>query len=161
MSSNLITPSNNTSITYNNSNGTSISNTSQEYNEHSLEETQAALRFGRCGTPNPHSFHLLRPASDPELPWPGLLFGMVIDSLMYWCTDQLIVQRSIAARSITHAKLGCIFAAALKLTPLFLMVFPGMLLFVFLQSRLSIPLGLTMFPLLSTTVANLIVYQLS
>lgn len=39
----------------------------------------------------------------------------------------MIVQRALAAKNLTHARAGCIFAGYLKFFPLFLMVFPGMM----------------------------------
>ena len=40
---------------------------------------------------------------------------------------QVIVQRALAAKSMTHAKAGCVFAAYLKLTPFAIIVLPGMI----------------------------------
>jgi uncharacterized sodium:solute symporter family permease YidK len=37
------------------------------------------------------------------------------------------VQRALAAKNLTHAKAGCVFAGYLKLLPLFLIIFPGMI----------------------------------
>ena len=44
----------------------------------------------------------------------------------YWCTDQSIVQRVLAAKSIAHARAGCVLAGYLKLLPPLLFVLPGM-----------------------------------
>lgn len=75
----------------------------------------------------PENFrHIIREPSDPELPWPGIIFGLSISAVWYWCSDQVIVQRALSARSLTDAKAGCILAGYLKLTPLFLLVLPGM-----------------------------------
>jgi len=38
-------------------------------------------------------FHMIKPASDPEFPWTGIVFGAPILGIWYWCTDQVIVQR--------------------------------------------------------------------
>lgn len=46
--------------------------------------------------------------------------------MWYWCSDQVIVQRALAAKTMVHAKAGCVLASSLKLLPLWLMVFPGM-----------------------------------
>lgn len=70
--------------------------------------------------------HILRSPTDPDLPWTGMVFGLTISAVWYWCSDQVIVQRSLSAKNLTHAKAGCILAAYLKLTPLFLLVLPGM-----------------------------------
>uniref|UniRef100_A0A8C6SBS7 Sodium/glucose cotransporter 2 n=1 Tax=Neogobius melanostomus TaxID=47308 RepID=A0A8C6SBS7_9GOBI len=81
----------------------------------------------QCYTPRPDAFSLLRDASTGDLPWPGVLFGTAIVGGWYWCTDQVIVQRCLAARSLTHVKAGCILCGYLKVLPMFLMVFPGMI----------------------------------
>uniref|UniRef100_A0A8C9A414 Sodium/myo-inositol cotransporter 2 n=1 Tax=Prolemur simus TaxID=1328070 RepID=A0A8C9A414_PROSS len=79
-----------------------------------------------CGLPREDAFHIFRDPLASDLPWPGVLFGMSIPSLWYWCTDQVIVQRSLAAKNLSHAKGGSLMAAYLKVLPLFIMVFPGM-----------------------------------
>ncbi|XP_064840589.1 sodium/glucose cotransporter 2-like isoform X4 [Oncorhynchus masou masou] len=81
----------------------------------------------QCFTPRDDAFQLLRDPVTGDLPWPGVLFGIAIVGGWYWCTDQVIVQRCLAARSLTHVKAGCIMCGYLKLLPMFLMVFPGMI----------------------------------
>ncbi|XP_068779325.1 sodium/glucose cotransporter 2-like [Struthio camelus] len=81
---------------------------------------------GPCARPRPDAFHLLRPPGTGDLPWPGLLLGLAIVSAWYWCTDQVIVQRCLAGRSLTHVRGGCILCGYLKVLPMFLMVLPGM-----------------------------------
>lgn len=71
--------------------------------------------------------NLWRPMSDPDFPWTGILFGAPIIGVWYWCTDQFIVQRVLAARNITNARRGTIFASYLKLLPLFLFLIPGVI----------------------------------
>lgn len=68
---------------------------------------------------------LVRPASDPSMPWTGLLVGVPILGLYYWSMNHYISQRFFAAKSEDHARWGAILAAALKLLPLFIMVLPG------------------------------------
>uniref|UniRef100_A0AAQ4NPX3 Sodium/glucose cotransporter 2 n=1 Tax=Gasterosteus aculeatus aculeatus TaxID=481459 RepID=A0AAQ4NPX3_GASAC len=80
-----------------------------------------------CYTPRQDAFNLLRDPTTGDLPWPGVLFGIAIVGGWYWCTDQVIVQRCLAARNLTHVKAGCIMCGYLKLLPMFLMVFPGMI----------------------------------
>ncbi|KAL6470876.1 hypothetical protein MHYP_G00195260 [Metynnis hypsauchen] len=80
-----------------------------------------------CYTPREDAFHLLRDPVTGDLPWPGVLFGIAIIGCWYWCSDQVIVQRCLAARSLTHVKAGCILCGYLKLLPMFLMVLPGMI----------------------------------
>ncbi|XP_056146284.1 sodium/glucose cotransporter 1 isoform X2 [Lampris incognitus] len=80
-----------------------------------------------CFTPRADSFHIFRNAVTGDLPWPGLVFGLTIQATWYWCTDQVIVQRCLSAKNMSHVKAGCILCGYLKLLPMFLMVFPGMI----------------------------------
>ncbi|XP_031748112.1 sodium/glucose cotransporter 1 [Xenopus tropicalis] len=81
----------------------------------------------QCYTPRDDAFHLFRDPLTGDLPWPGLIFGLTILALWYFCTDQVIVQRCLSAKNISHVKAGCILCGYLKLLPMFLMVFPGMI----------------------------------
>jgi sodium/glucose cotransporter 1/sodium/glucose cotransporter 9 len=83
--------------------------------------------YRTCGIPTEYSYNMMRPSDDSDLPWPGVTFGLLISSIWYWCSDQVIVQRALAAKNLSHAKAGCILAGYLKFLPLFLIVFPGMI----------------------------------
>ncbi|HEY6644363.1 sodium:solute symporter [Povalibacter sp.] len=90
---------------------------------------------------NPETIHLWRPLSttaetqgfpgflfDPSsTPWLGVLLCSPIIGLWYWCTDQYIVQRVLTGKSLKESRRGTIFAAYLKLTPLFIFLLPGMI----------------------------------
>src|SRR5688572_13892751 len=90
---------------------------------------------------NPDTIHLWRPLSttpettgfpgflfDPSAtPWLGVLLCSPIIGLWYWCTDQYIVQRVLTARGLKEARRGTIFAAYLKLAPVFIFLLPGMI----------------------------------
>ncbi|MFO7447391.1 MAG: sodium:solute symporter [Ignavibacteriaceae bacterium] len=60
-------------------------------------------------------------------PWIGMLFCAPIIGLWYWCTDQYIVQRTLAAENETQARRGTIAAAFLKILPVFIFIIPGMI----------------------------------
>jgi solute:Na+ symporter, SSS family len=60
-------------------------------------------------------------------PWPGMLLCAPIVGLWYWCTDQYIVQRTLGAPNEREARRGTIFAAFLKLLPVFIFIIPGMI----------------------------------
>jgi len=81
-----------------------------------------------CGAVPEDAMHLLRDATPgkSDLPWSGMIFGLAISSIWYWCSDQVIVQRALASKDMSHAKGACILAGYLKLLPLFIMIFPGM-----------------------------------
>jgi SSS family solute:Na+ symporter len=67
-------------------------------------------------------------------PWLGMLFCAPIIGLWYWCTDQYIVQRALGAPNETVARRGSIFAAFLKLAPVYLFIVPGMVCFALAKS---------------------------
>jgi SSS family solute:Na+ symporter len=71
-------------------------------------------------------FHMVKPASDASYPWPGTIFGTIILGIWYWCTDQVIVQRTLSAPNIQEARRGAFFCAALKILPVFILVLPGL-----------------------------------
>ena len=62
-----------------------------------------------------------------DYPWFGMLFCAPIVGLWYWCTDQYIVQRTLGAPNEREARRGTIFAAFLKLLPVFIFIVPGMI----------------------------------
>lgn len=71
------------------------------------------------------TLHIIRPADDPNLPWPGLLTGLIIIGIYYWTTNQSMVQRTLGAKNIDQGRWGALFAGLLKLPILWLMIFPG------------------------------------
>ncbi len=72
-----------------------------------------------------------------KYPWPGMLLCAPIIGLWYWCTDQYIVQRILGAPNEKEARRGSIFAAFLKLTPVFLFIIPGMICFALAKSGIN------------------------
>jgi len=72
-------------------------------------------------------FSMWKSASHPEFPWTGILFGAPILGIWYWCTDQCIVQRTLSAKNLGHARGGTIFAGYLKILPVFLFILPGII----------------------------------
>jgi SSS family solute:Na+ symporter len=62
-----------------------------------------------------------------NFPWLGMLFCAPIIGLWYWCTDQYIVQRALGAPDQKTARRGSIFAAFLKLFPVYLFIIPGII----------------------------------
>ena len=76
---------------------------------------------------SPDHFDMWRPMSDPDFPWTGMLIGGTIVGIWYWCTDQYIVQRTLAANNITIARRGAIFGAYLKLLPILIFLIPGII----------------------------------
>ncbi len=67
-------------------------------------------------------------------PWVGMLICAPIIGLWYWCTDQYIVQRALGAPNERVARRGAIFAAFLKLFPVYLFIIPGLICFALAKS---------------------------
>ena len=61
--------------------------------------------------------NLFPPLSDPDFPWLGLLLGAPIVGIWYWCTDQCIVQRVLAARNEQQARRGTILPLSSSSSP--------------------------------------------
>ncbi len=76
-----------------------------------------------------------------DFPWLGMLFCAPIIGLWYWCTDQYIVQRALGAPNEREARRGTIFAAMLKLLPVFIFIIPGMICFALASSGKMADLG--------------------
>ncbi len=74
---------------------------------------------------NPAHLKLILPASDTAMPWTGLLTGAPLIGFYFWCTNQTMVQKVLAAKSLDHGRWGSLFGGALKLTTLFLVIIPG------------------------------------
>src|SRR5260370_6060973 len=72
-------------------------------------------------------FSMWKPVNHPNFPWTGIVFGAPILGIRYWCTDQHIVQRVLAARNVSEARTGTIFAGFLKILPVFIFVLPGII----------------------------------
>uniref|UniRef100_A0A3B5AII8 Sodium/mannose cotransporter SLC5A10 n=1 Tax=Stegastes partitus TaxID=144197 RepID=A0A3B5AII8_9TELE len=80
-----------------------------------------------CHLPRQDAMHLFRDAVTGDLPWPGMTLGLTILATWYWCTDQVIVQRSLSAKNMSHVKGASILAAYLKMLPFIFIVLPGMI----------------------------------
>ncbi|XP_033116053.1 sodium/myo-inositol cotransporter-like [Anneissia japonica] len=80
-----------------------------------------------CGYPREDSLQMLRDPVNGDIPWPGFMLGQTPASIWYWCADQLMVQRALAAKSLSHAQGGCILAGYIKFLPIVIMVIPGMI----------------------------------
>ena len=71
-------------------------------------------------------FSVWKGMSDADFPWTGIVFGAPILGVWYWCTDQMIVQRTLAADNVKSARSATIFAGFLKILPVFILVLPGL-----------------------------------
>jgi len=84
----------------------------------------------------PDQLSMIQPIQDAAAPgrfglrefsWYSILFGYPVLGIWYWCTDQTIVQKILAAKSEKDGRDGAVFAGFLKILPVFLMVLPGVI----------------------------------
>ena len=96
---------------------------------HSWADFQAAVK--------PDQLSMLHTESRDGNAWYAFLLGFPIIGIWYWCTDQTIVQRVLGARSQKDAQNGALFAGALKILPVFLMVFPGVIGYILFKDAIG------------------------
>lgn len=89
----------------------------------------ARLRALNAGDWAVGKMHMVKPASDPEIPWTALVVGLWIPNFFYWGLNQYITQRTLGSRSLEEGQKGVVFAAFLKLIIPFVVVIPGILAF--------------------------------
>lgn len=68
---------------------------------------------------------IFRPSDDPVYPWHAVLLGYPVVGIWYWCTDQTIVQQTLAAKNMQHGQYGTMLMAALKALVPFIFLLPG------------------------------------
>jgi SSS family solute:Na+ symporter len=103
-----------------------------DYGVTSMAELKAQLKPGQLNMLHTReSLGLLGEGGfESGLTWYACLLGYPILGLWYWCSDQTIVQRVLGAKNQHAAQMGPIFAGFLKILPVFILVFPGVIAFV-------------------------------
>ena len=94
---------------------------------HGIADGWAVLKQTIKSTGNVEQFGLWHSLSHNSLPWLGVVVASVTIGVWYWCTDQFIIQRTLAAKNLTNARRGALWGGFLKLAPVFLFLVPGML----------------------------------
>ena len=86
----------------------------------------------------PEKMHLHLPASHETLPWTHL-FGLFFLNINYWCANQTVMQRALAAKSVAHAQTGLMVGGLIKYLMAVLIVVPGIALYGILGDSLGEP----------------------
>lgn len=86
----------------------------------------------------PEKMHLHLPANHPVLPWTHML-GLFFLNINYWCANQTVIQRSLAARSLADAQTGLLVGGLLKYGMAVLIIVPGIALYGVLGDSLGEP----------------------
>jgi SSS family solute:Na+ symporter len=103
-----------------------------DHGVNSLADLKAHLKPGQLSMlHSKDSLGALGPGGfESGLTWYACLLGYPVLGLWYWCSDQTIVQRVLGAKTKNDAQLGPIFAGFLKILPVFILVFPGVIAYV-------------------------------
>ncbi len=86
---------------------------------HNLSQLKASVK--------PEQLGMLQTDNSAGLAWYAVFLGYPILGIWYWCSDQTIVQRVLGAKTQSDAQTGPLFAGLLKILPVFIMVFPGVI----------------------------------
>ena len=86
----------------------------------------------------PERMHLHLPSNHPTLPWTHL-FGLFLLNINYWCANQTVMQRALAAKSVAHAQAGLLAAGLIKYLMAILIIIPGIALYGILGDSLGEP----------------------
>ncbi|MEE3085723.1 MAG: sodium/solute symporter, partial [Bacteroidota bacterium] len=78
-------------------------------------------------TKTPQLMHLHLPWDHEKLPWTHI-FGLFLLNINYWCANQSIVQRSLAAKNLKHAQIGLMVGGLMKYLMAMIIVVPGIAL---------------------------------
>ncbi len=95
------------------------------------------LRMLNAGDWSVGKLHMVKPASDPSVPWTALVVGLWIPNFFYWGLNQYITQRTLGSKSLAEGQRGVVFAAFLKLLIPFVVVIPGILAFNLFSTQLA------------------------
>tara|TARA_B100000795_G_scaffold268798_1_gene256547 strand:+ start:1667 stop:3211 length:1545 start_codon:yes stop_codon:yes gene_type:complete len=86
----------------------------------------------------PEKMHLHLPADHETLPWTHM-FGLFFLNINYWCANQTIMQRSIAAKNLKHAQAGLMVGGVLKYFMAVIIILPGIALYSIIDQPLLDP----------------------
>lgn len=75
----------------------------------------------------PDLMHLHLPADHEKLPWIHI-FGLFLLNINYWCANQTVMQRSLAAKNLREAQVGLMVGGVMKYVMAVLIVVPGIAL---------------------------------
>jgi len=66
---------------------------------------------------------------ETSVPWQTLATGVLLLNLFYWTTNQQIIQRTFAAKSLAEGQKGVLLAACFKIMAPLILVLPGIIAF--------------------------------
>jgi solute:Na+ symporter, SSS family len=96
---------------------------------YSYAELEAAVK--------PNQLSMIWTDKATEADWLSFVMGYWVLGVWYWCTDQTIVQRVLAAKTERDAQIGPLFAGFLKILPVFILVFPGVIAYAIFRDQIG------------------------
>ncbi|MEM7081362.1 MAG: solute:sodium symporter family transporter [Pseudomonadota bacterium] len=75
-------------------------------------------------TVDTHKLNAIGGANDPT-PFGTLFTGMIFANLFYWCTNQYVIQRTLAAKNLAEGQKGVLISGYFKVMVPFMMMIPG------------------------------------
>lgn len=101
-----------------------------DHGVNSIAELKAALKPGQLS--------MIHTNPSSPLPWWAFWLGIPVLGLNYWCADQTIVQKVLGAKDLDNAQMGPIFAGFIKVLPVFIMMFPGVIAYIILRDKIEV-----------------------
>ncbi|MCJ1781247.1 solute:sodium symporter family transporter [Mammaliicoccus sciuri] len=95
--------------------------------------------FDKVVQNTPEKLNSLGAIDSKIVPWPTLFFGMFFNNLFFWCTNQMIVQKALAGKSLKEAQKGAMYVGTFKIFGALFLVFPGVLAFNMLGDKVTNP----------------------
>lgn len=86
---------------------------------------------------HPEKFDITGDETGSFLPFSVLFTGMVVNQVFFWCTNQSIVQRTLAAKSLAEGQKGVLLASFFKIIGPLVIVLPGVIAFHLFASELG------------------------
>lgn len=80
----------------------------------------------RLASNHPEKLNAIGSSDDPT-PFGTIFTGMLIANLFYWCTNQYVIQRTLAAKSLAEGQKGVLLSGFFKVLVPFLMMIPGII----------------------------------
>jgi len=75
-----------------------------------------------------HKLNAIGASTDPT-PFGTIFTGMIFANLFYWCTNQYVIQRTLAAKNLAEGQKGVLYSGYFKLLVPFFMMLPGVIAF--------------------------------
>ncbi|NRA29378.1 MAG: solute:sodium symporter family transporter [Parvularculaceae bacterium] len=93
-----------------------------------LGEGNFAAGIGKITSENTEKLNAIGGPNDPT-PFATLFTGMLFANLFYWCTNQYVIQRTLAAKNLAEGQKGVLLSGFFKVLVPFLMMIPGVIAF--------------------------------